>query len=132
MNIQINLSDTARALAQSESQKLLAEVAGVTTVVVATVDGFDVASATGSDADPSRIAALARSIAAISTVVSEEAALGLGRSVTIDTESGFAIVHNVRRLDAELVINVIASHSAVLGQVAYRTAQFARALLSAP
>jgi hypothetical protein len=37
----------------------------------------------------------------------------------------------VRRADAELVINVIAGSSAILGQVAYRTAQFARALAAA-
>jgi predicted regulator of Ras-like GTPase activity (Roadblock/LC7/MglB family) len=131
LTAQINLSETARALARSESEKLLAEVAGVTTVVVATVDGFDVASAISGNADAARIAALASSIAAISTVVSEEAELGVGKSVTIDTESGFAIVHAVRRADAELVINVIASSSAILGQVAYRTTQFARLLAAA-
>lgn len=127
----INLSETLKALALSEAQKLLAEVGGITTVVVATVDGLEVASAINGDADAARIASLASSIAAISTVVTEEAALGLGKSVTIDTESGFAIVHSVRRTDAELVINVIANSSAVLGQVAYRTAQFARALAQA-
>lgn len=131
MNATINLSETALALAHSEAQRLLADVAGVTTVVVATVDGFDVASAIKGGADAARIAALASSIAAISAVVSEEAELGQGKSVIIDTESGFAIVHSVRRADAELVINVIAKSTAVLGEVAYRTARFARLLKAA-
>lgn len=118
-------------MAHREAQKMLIEVPGVTTVVVATVDGFDVASAISGNTNAARIAALASSIAAISTVVSDEAELGLSKSVIIDTEAGFAIVHSVRRADAELVINVIANRSAILGQVAYRTAQFARALTSA-
>ena len=110
---------------------MLAQVTGVTAVVVATVDGFDVASAIQGNANAARVAALASSIAAISTVVSDEAELGLSKSVIIDTESGFVVVHNVRRTDAELVINVIAGSNAILGQVVYLTAQFARTLAAA-
>ena len=74
---------------------------------------------------------MASSISAISSVVSQEASLGRNKSVTIDTESGFAVVFSVHRPDADLVINVIADGSAILGQVAYRTAQFARTLAEA-
>ena len=74
---------------------------------------------------------MASSIAAISAVVSQEASLGRNKSVTIDTEAGFAVVHSVYREDAELVIIVIAQGGALLGQVNYRVAQFARALASA-
>jgi hypothetical protein len=41
------------------------------------------------------------------------------------------MVYSVPRPDAELVINVIANGSAVLGQVAWRTAEFARNLRDA-
>jgi predicted regulator of Ras-like GTPase activity (Roadblock/LC7/MglB family) len=118
-------------MAHGEAQKMLTKVPGVTAVVVATVDGFDIASAISNNASAARIAALASSIAAISTVVSDEAELGLGKSVIIDTEAGFAIVYSVRRADAELVINVIANSTALLGQVAYHTSQFARMLSEA-
>lgn len=128
MTTKINLSEATKALAQSEAEKILSELTGVNTVVVATVDGFNVASAINGSADAARIAALASSIAAISMVVSQEAELGLSKSVTIDTESGFALVYSVRRSDTELVIHVIANSNAILGQVAYRTAQFARKL----
>lgn len=131
MTAKINLSDAAKAVAHSGAQKILSEVTGVTAVVVATVDGFDVASAIRGNTNASRIAALASSIAAISTVVSDETELGLSKSVIIDTESGFAVVYSVRRADAELVINVIANSSAILGQVAYHTSQFARLLSAA-
>lgn len=126
-----NLSDASRALAQREAQAMLDEVDGVMAVVVASVDGFDVASAVRNDSDPTRVAAMASSISAISAVVSQEVALGRSKSVTIDTESGFAVVHNVYREEGELIINVVAREGALLGQVSYRTAQMARALAAA-
>ncbi|MDO5623247.1 MAG: roadblock/LC7 domain-containing protein [Pseudomonadota bacterium] len=130
MSVKLNLAPSAKVIAQREAQTFLDEVNGITAVVVASVDGFDVASAMRSG-DPARVAAMASSISAISSVVSQEASLGRNKSVTIDTESGFAVVYSVHRADADLVINVIADGSAILGQVNYRTAQFARTLADA-
>ena len=121
MSVNLKLSPTAKVIAAREAQNFLDEVNGVTAVVIATVDGFDVASAMRAG-DAARVAAMASSISAISSVVSQEANLGRNKSVTIDTESGFAMVYSVHRDDAELVINVIADGSAILGQVAYRIA----------
>ena len=130
MSVKINLAPSAKVIATREAEKMLSEVDGVTAVVIATLDGFDVASAMR-HGDPARVAAMASSISAISSVVSQEASLGRNKSVTIDTESGFAVVFSVHRPDADLVINVIADGSAILGQVAYRTAQFAKTLAEA-
>ncbi len=130
MSVKINLAPSAQVIATREAENILGNVDGVTAVVVATVDGFDIASAMR-QGDAARIAAMASSISAISSVVSQEASLGRNKSVTIDTESGFAVVFSVHRPDADLVINVIADGSAILGQVAYRTAQFARSLAEA-
>lgn len=130
MSVKINLAPSAKVIASREAEKMLSEVDGVTAVVIATLDGFDVASAMR-HGDPARVAAMASSISAISSVVSQEASLGRNKSVTIDTESGFAVVFSVHRPDADLVINVIADGSAILGQVSYRTAQFAKSLAEA-
>ena len=130
MSVKINLAPSAKVIASREAENMLSEVDGVTAVVIATLDGFDVASAMR-HGDPARVAAMASSISAISSVVSQEASLSRNKSVTIDTESGFAVVFSVHRPDADLVINVIADGSAILGQVAYRTAQFARTLAEA-
>lgn len=124
------LPPAVQAQAQELAKKCLAEISGTTAVVIATVDGFDLASAMHVG-EPARIAATASSIAAISAVVSEEARLGQPRSVTIDTDSGFAVVHSVTRSDLALVINVVADASAILAQVNYRTAQMAKALAEA-
>ena len=128
MTATINLSKTIITFANSEAERMLANVAGVTAVVIATLDGFDIASAIPGSANAARVAALASSISVISTVVSDEADLGLSKSVIIDTESGFAVVRCVRRADVEFVINVIADSSAILSQVLYQTSQFARKL----
>ena len=130
MSVNLKLSPTAKVIAGREAAHFLNDVNGGTAAVSATVDGFDVASAMRAG-DAARVAAMASSISAISSVVSQEANLGRNKSVTIDTESGFAMVYSVRRDDAELVINVIADGSAILGQVAYRIAQFARVLAEA-
>ncbi|MGJ7529769.1 roadblock/LC7 domain-containing protein [Variovorax sp. GB1P17] len=128
MNLQQGLSRTAAALAQREVRKLADESSGVTAVVIATVDGFDVASAITGDADAARVAAMASSIVAISSVVSEEARLGRHKSVIVQMESGFAVFCSVYRRDAELVINVLARDAAVLALVAYRVARLAKTL----
>ena len=130
MSVKLELAPTVIPLAQREAQEILDQVDGVTGAVIATVDGFDIASAMRSG-DASRVAAMASSISAISAVVSQEASLGRNKSVTIDTEAGFAVVHSVYREDAELVIIAIAHGGALLGQVNYRVAQFARTLASA-
>jgi len=130
MSVKLKLAPAAQALAAREAQNFLQDVEGVTAVVIATVDGFDVASAMKTG-DAARVAAMASSISAISAVVSKEASLGRNKSVTIDTEDGFALVHSVHRDDAELVINVIAKGNAILGQVVYRAAQFAKTLAEA-
>ncbi|ARU06073.1 hypothetical protein CCO03_16620 [Comamonas serinivorans] len=131
MTADIRLSGLARALAQREAEQFIHDVDGVTAVVVATIDGFDVVSVMRNEVEAARIAAMASSISAISAVVSQEAGLGRSKSVTIDTDSGFAMVYSVARDDAELIINIIANGNAMLGQVAYRAAEFARNLRDA-
>lgn len=109
--------------------QFLRDINGVTAVVVATVDGFALASAFNGDNDAGRIAAMASSISAIGSVVAMEAGLGTYRSVTINTESGFVVVHAVPRRDVELVINVIANGNAILAQVVHRVGTVARQLI---
>ena len=68
MSVNLKLSPTAKVIAAREAQNFLDEVNGVTAVVIATVDGFDVASAMRAG-DAARVAAMASSISAISSVV---------------------------------------------------------------
>jgi uncharacterized protein len=117
-----------RRLALQEAEFIRESVSGVLAVVLATIDGFDVASAVAPGQDPARIAALASSIAAMGAVVSQEAGLGRHRSVTVNTDGGFACISTVHRPNAELVLMVIANASAILAQVNYRSARAAKEL----
>ena len=128
----ISLPPGLREAAQQEAAACVADVSGVTASVVATVDGFDVASAFRGAHDAARIAAIASSISAISNVVSLEAQLGNFKSVTINTDAGFVIVHAVQRPDVELVINVIADGSAILAQAMHRLGIMAKVLAAVP
>lgn len=120
-----------RALARSEAEAIAQDVDGVRAVVIATSDGFDIATAARTPVDPGRIAALASSMAAIGAVVSTEAGLGRSTSVTVGTDNGFAVVHAATHAGIALVIHVIAGPGALLGQVNYRTAAAARRLEAA-
>ena len=120
-----------RDAAERAATACLADVVGVTAVVIATVDGFDLASAFRGSQDAARIAAMASSISAISSVVALEAGLGNFKSVTINTDSGFAIVHAVPRADIELVIHVIADGDAILAQAMHRCGVMAKVLAGA-
>ncbi|MES2940335.1 MAG: hypothetical protein V4864_21830 [Pseudomonadota bacterium] len=125
------LPPSVRGLARQEAETLLAEVGGVAAVVIATVDGLEVGSAVRNGLDVSRVAALASSIAAIGEVVSGEARLGVSRSITVNTDTGFAVVHSAPRRDLGLVVNVISSQDGVLAHVNYRAAAVARRLEAA-
>ena len=120
-----------RVLARAEARALAADLGGIRAVVVATADGFDVASALCGEAEARRVAALASSIAAIGEVVSAETGLGRSTGITVNTETGFIYVQQVRRADALLVVNVVAGPDAVLAQVALRAARAARRLMQA-
>jgi predicted regulator of Ras-like GTPase activity (Roadblock/LC7/MglB family) len=117
-----------RAAAAFEAESLLKETAGVTTVVIATTDGFEIAWAAASEVDPARIAALASSIAAIGDVVSSEASLGPAKTVIVESEGGFALAQRVARSDLPLVIKVLAGPDAVLAQAKYRASAAAGVL----
>jgi predicted regulator of Ras-like GTPase activity (Roadblock/LC7/MglB family) len=125
------ISEGLRALALAQAEAIAQEIEGVRAVVIATADGFDIASFVRGGVDPQRIAALASSMAAIGAVVSSEAGLGRSTSVTVGTDNGFAVVYGTTHAGIELVINVIAGAQALLGQVNYRTAAAARALAAA-
>ncbi|WP_240650824.1 roadblock/LC7 domain-containing protein [Variovorax guangxiensis] len=125
------LPNAATLLMRREVQKLFDELNGVTAVVVTTIDGYDVASATRGFVDPSRVAAMSSSIAAIGQVVSQEAQIGPNRTMMIVTELGLAVFHRVHRADGELIISVLAREDAVLALVAHRTSQLAKMLTDA-
>jgi predicted regulator of Ras-like GTPase activity (Roadblock/LC7/MglB family) len=110
-------SDDTLLVARIHCERLLKNVQGLTAVLLATADGFDVVSAVKSGLKPSRLAALASSISAIGQVVSLEGSLGHSKRVTIDGEFGFVLVSAIDRQDVSLVLILVSDNEALLGQL---------------
>ena len=106
-----------------ECERLLGDLKGVLAVVVASQDGFDIANCVSNGIDPERIAAMASSISALGAVVTQEAAIGNSQSVTVKTEDGFAYIIGIHIQDKPYILNLIASNSAILGQVIYHCSE---------
>ncbi len=126
----MSLSPQLVQAAQAATETLQA-LTGVVAVVVATADGFEIASRVRGEVDVARLAAMASSIAAIGSGVAQEGRLGACRHVTVGSTGGFVHVVGVRRAGGELVLNIIAGEDAILAQVAYTAGEQARALVAA-
>jgi uncharacterized protein len=123
----MNIEKGLIAKARSECEKLL-EQQGVLGVVISSVDGFDVANAVTGNLDPAKIAAMASSIAAIGVVVSQEAALGASKSVTVNTADGFVYISNIELAGTLCSLNVIANNGAILAQIIYHSGEVKKRL----
>ncbi|WP_137921119.1 roadblock/LC7 domain-containing protein [Hydrogenophaga sp. 2FB] len=123
------LSSLATHQANRKAQDALDAGLGVQAVVLATVDGFAVASAMSGAADSARIAALASSIASIGSVATQEAGLGRCTNLVLNTEQGFAVVRQFILESKELVLILVADGSSLLAQVMYQANQFERELV---
>lgn len=125
----MNIEKGVLAAARHECSKLL-EQQGVLGVVISSVDGFDVAHAVTNSLEPSRIAAMASSIAAIGIVVSQEVGLGASKSVTVNTEDGFVYITTVELAGNVCSLNVIANGAAILAQIIYHCSEIRKRLKS--
>jgi len=126
----MNIADYIVSAAKDECTNLLNEQNGVLAVVIASIDGFDLTSAVSGTLDASRIAAMASSIAAIGSVVTQEVHIGASKSVTVNTENGFVYITYVELSGVSHILNVIADKSAVLAQVIYRCSEIGKRLKS--
>jgi predicted regulator of Ras-like GTPase activity (Roadblock/LC7/MglB family) len=120
--------DELRLRATRLAEAILGETHGVSAVLAATVDGFELGGATSAGLDPARVAALASSMSAIGDVVAAEARMGASKCVTVETQNGFLLVQSIPRTPTPLVITVVAGEGAVLGLVKVRVAAAAREL----
>ena len=111
--------------ANQKTKEMIESDAGIEAAVMATTDGFAVASAINNDAVPSRIAALASSISTIGAIATQEAGLGRCSSVILNTDNGFAVVRQFVYKDKDLVLIAIASGHALLAQTMYQANRFA-------
>ena len=123
----MNVSEPVRRAAQQAIEMVMREIKDARGAVVATEDGFEVASHAESNAQVGRIAAMASSIAALGAVAGEESKLGACNHVLIQAAEGFIVMSQARRADADYIFSIVAGKDAVVGQMIY----YARAAATA-
>ena len=127
----VQLEPWIRAKAQATANELQATIEGCNAVVVATEDGFDIATAHARPVDPPRIAAMTSSISAIGQILSQEAALGQPECLVVDASEGYLIMRRVRCGGVVLVINALTSRKSLLGLAMHSVTAAARQLEAA-
>ena len=115
----MNVDPIIKQKAQDAVDLIMREVKGAKAVVIATEDGFEVASRAENTAQTSRLSAMASSFSALGTLVGEESQLGECNSVIIDASEGLILILQVRLASVVLTMCVITGRDAVTGQVLY-------------
>lgn len=124
--------DTAlKNAANAAIQTLMDDVRGVKAVVISTEDGFEVAARVENTAQITRLAAMASSLAALGAIAGEESQLGACDNIMIGAQNGNLIMLQARNPRLELIVSIITSKDAVIGQVLYLARQVSKALENA-
>jgi uncharacterized protein len=109
-----------KAVVLREIVNFMRDIQGLLSIVVATADGFKIASISKQQSDTAHSAALASSMAAISQVASDESHLGVCKSVTIEAANGFIAIYSAKLKGADIAMIVTASTEAITAQLHYR------------
>lgn len=117
--------------ARRAAAKLVDELSGVRSVVVATADGFDVAHAGSASVDPARLAAMVSSFAAVGEAASRETGIGAPRCLVIESTEGRLVIRCVEVLGHALVIVILSDKATLLGMVWNTLASIERSMVAA-
>lgn len=98
-------------------QWFMSQTSGVTAALVATTDGFEVASVLHQTLSAEKMAAMTSSILALGEAVLSEAELTDCKNVVIESGDGLIVMLAVGDTRSELLLSVIADKNAMLGQV---------------
>ncbi len=115
VNIPADLAQRTQTLLDALWDKL----SGVKALVIASVDGFAVASRASLDIDANKVAAMASSFSALGVVVAEESHMGAKKTVTLEVANGYVILLDIARSDYPMVLSITAGEDAILAQVLY-------------
>ncbi|MEZ2296636.1 roadblock/LC7 domain-containing protein [Variovorax sp. RCC_210] len=115
----MNISPHIKLAAESAIDTLMREIKGVKAVVISTEDGLELAARVENTAQVSRLSAIASSLAALGAVAGEESNLGHCDNVSIEATHGHILMLQARHPEVTLIVSVVASKEAIIGQVLY-------------
>jgi len=105
------------SLCQTGLQWFVSQTSGVTAALVATADGFEIASVLHQSLSAEKMAAMTSSILALGEAVLAEAELSDCQNVVIESRNGMVVMLAIGDPRNELLLSVIADRNAMLGQV---------------
>ncbi|WP_374416162.1 roadblock/LC7 domain-containing protein [Ectopseudomonas oleovorans] len=121
-------SEVMRMHCEQALDQLMQAMPGVSTVLIATTDGFEVAARTRSAADIPRMAAMACSMSALGAMAGVESGQGACLSVTVEAREGYVVIVEIPNPAMPMILQVMAPSSEVLGQIVYLARNCAQAL----
>lgn len=122
MNSSPPASDALRARAKSLLGDFVSQFGGlgVMGAVIATVDGFDIATAAMSTEEGTKLSALSSSVSAIGDMATLEVGTGNHhQSITIEGDDGYIVILSIPHAVSPLILSVAASKEAMLGKLMY-------------
>lgn len=125
------LGDAYVGVCDDALRKLMSDVPSITAAVVATADGFEVASAQAEGRmSATRLSALASSLLALGQAALRELSMAGSGSVLIENAMGKIMLVDVRREHLPVVLCVVADEMAMTGKVLWAAKQCAATLES--
>ena len=111
------LSDSAVAMAQKQLHILQDSTPGITSAVLLSSDGFEIATLENDKGKASRLAAMGSSLAAISSAIAKEAGISECSRMIGESEEGVVAVMKVPNSSPPLALAVVANDASKLGQL---------------
>jgi uncharacterized protein len=127
----MSIAPNLQRACENALDELMAEVKGIKAIVIATEDGFEVASRVQNTAQVSRLSAMASSLAALGAMAGEESQLGVCQSLLMEADGGYIAIVQMRRPDVSLIFSVITGRDSVVGQMLYFSKKAAHMLQTA-
>jgi predicted regulator of Ras-like GTPase activity (Roadblock/LC7/MglB family) len=117
--------------ARRAAENLLAGLDGAGAVVIATIDGFDIAHAGRRMIEPARLAAMVSSFAALGDAAGRETGIGATRCLVVESTEGRLVVRLLQVGDESLVVALLTDKAVLLGLAWNHLASIERELLAA-
>lgn len=124
----MSLPDSLRQDAERMLDDLIASLGRLNAAVIATTDGFEVASRAGSGLEVSKLAAMACSISALGAMVGQEGEVGAHQNVIVEASEGFVVIVDIPHPSHPMILNLVADREEMLGQVLYQAKRTATRL----
>lgn len=114
-----------------ELDAFVADLQGLRSAVVASVDGFALAEARGQDGSGERLAAMTSSMLALAKAVSRELALGELDTLTLESGDGKVLMLSIPAPGSPLLLMAACSRGAVMGRALWSARQCSRRIVRA-